>query len=107
MTDEYLGLTVLSHPGETEAAFTGRLVAFWTHMLRTRPEVYERVYAEATAFEASGGRVSRQYMVEPDAVPAVTAELGGQGLGFEPVDEGELYSKDEVSGRHWFQIPHD
>lgn len=107
MSDEFLCLTVHGQPGEPEAAFKGRLVEFWTHLLRTQPDLYERVYAEATAFEAAGGRVSRQYMVEPDAVPAVTAELTGQGLGFEPVDEDDTYSKNEVSGRDWFQIPHD
>lgn len=104
---EYLCLTVTGHPGETEAAFKGRLVEFWTHLLRTQPDLYERVYAEATAFETGGGRVSRQYMVELDAVAAVTAELTGQGLGFEPVDADDTYSKNEVSGRDWFQIPHD
>ncbi len=104
---DYLCLTVHGHPGETEAAFKGRLVAFWTHLLRTLPDLYERVYAEAAAFETEGGRLTRQYMVEPDAAAAVTAELGGQGLGFEPVDADDVYSRNEVSGRHWFQIPHD
>ena len=107
MADEFLLLTVHGRPGEPEAAFKGRLVEFWTHLLRTDPDLYERVYAEATAFEADAGRVSRQYAVEPDAAPAVSAALTGQGLGFDPVDADDGYSKNEVSGRDWFQIPHD
>ena len=105
MPDDYLCLTVAGRPGEPEAAFKGRLVAFWTHLLRTQPDLYGRVYAEATAFEPVGGAVTRQYMVEPGAVEAVTAELAGQGLGFEPVDAADGYSRDEASGRDWFQIP--
>ena len=107
MSDEYLLLTVVGRPGEPEAAFKGRLVAFWTHLLRTDPDLYERVYAEATAFEPSGGRVARQYVLEPDAVPGVTAALAGQGLEHEPVDADDTYTRNEVSGRDWFQIPHD
>ena len=107
MSDEYLCLTVAGHPGEPQAAFTGRLVEFWTHLLRTDPDLYERVYAEGTAFEPAAGRLTRQYMVEPEAVPPLAAALAGQGLGFEPVDADDGYSRNEVSGRDWFQIPHE
>jgi hypothetical protein len=107
MSDEYLCLTVLGQPGESEAAFKGRLVEFWTHMLRNHPDTYERVYAEATAFGADGGRVGREYMVEPDAAAAVVAELTGQGLDCGPVDPDDVFTRNEVSGRDWFQIPHD
>lgn len=105
--DEYLCLTVVGRPGEAEPAFKLRLVEFWTHLLRTDPDLYERVYAEGTRFEAAGDRVTRTYMIEPDAVPAVQAALAGQGLGFDAVDPDDLFTKNEVSGRDWFQIPHD
>lgn len=105
--DEFVCLTVSAEPGESEAAFKARLTAFWTHMLRTRPDDYERVYAEAKAFETIGGRVSRQYMVEPDAADVLERELAGMKLGFEPVDRDDTYSKAEASSSEWFQIPHD
>ncbi len=107
MSDEFLCLTIHGRSGESETGFKGRLVEFWTHLLRTQPDLYERVYAEATAFESSNDRVTRQYMVEPDAVSALLAMLSDQVLDFEPVDPDDTYSKNEVSGRDWFQIPHD
>jgi hypothetical protein len=105
--DEYLCLTLLARPGEPEAAFKLRLTEFWTHMLRTKPDDYEGVYAEARAFDTDGGRTCRQYMVEIDAVPAVTAELKAKGMDFAPVDEDDTYNKAEASSSEWFQIPHD
>jgi hypothetical protein len=105
--DEFVCLTVLAEPGESEAAFKSRLTAFWTHMLRTRPDEYERVYAEAKAFEMAGGRVSRQYMIQPDVADVLERELAGQKMGFEPIDADDLYSKAEASSSEWFQIPHD
>ncbi len=107
MSDEYLCLTVVGHAGEPEPAFKTRLVEFWTHVLRADPDLYERVYAEGTAFEPVGGAITRQYMVEPGAVPAVQAALAGLGLAFEAVDADDVFSRNEVSGRDWFQIPHD
>ena len=41
--DEYLCLTVLSRPSEPDAEFKARLSAFWTTMLRTRPDDFEKV----------------------------------------------------------------
>ena len=105
--DEFLCLTLLARPGEPEAAFKLRLVEFWTHMLRTRPDDYEGVYAEAKAFDVEDGRTCRQYMVGADAVAAVTAELAARGVEFAPVDEDDVYSKAEASSSEWFQIPHD
>lgn len=104
--DEYVCVTLQSRPGEAETGFKSRLVAFWTHMLRNRPDDYEKVYSEATEFECEGGRVSRQYMVEPDVVPVLTAELAAAGIAFEPVDPDDLYSKAEASSSGWFQIEH-
>ena len=104
--DEYLCLTLVGKPGEPESEFKARLTAFWTHMLRNRPDDYERVYAEATAFGSSGDRPTRQYMAEAGVVGALTAELAAAGVDFEPVDEDDTYSKYEASSPDWFQIEH-
>lgn len=104
--DDYVCLTVSGRPRETEAEFKGRLTAFWTHVLRTRPDDYEGVYAEATRFGRDGECVTRQYFVALDAVDVVAAELGAAGVGFEPVDRDDLYSKYEATSPHWFQLDH-
>lgn len=105
--DEFVCLTILATPGEPEAAFKTRLTEFWTRMIRTRPDDYEQVYAEAKAFETTGGRLSRQYMIEPTAAAVMTGELAAVGLAFEPIDPDDTYSKAEASSSEWFQIPHD
>ena len=105
--DEFLCLTVLAEPGETEAAFKARLVEFWTHMLRTRPDEYDLVYAEAKTFEMTGGSVSRQYMIRPEVAEPLERELSGRKLRFEPIDRDDTYNKAEASSSEWFQIPHD
>ena len=104
--DEFVILTVTGGPGEDEAGFKARLTAFWTHVLRTRPDDYEQVYAEASRFGRAGGRVSRQYMVGLAAVDAVAAELAAAGLGHDPVDRDDLYSKYEATSPDWFQLDH-
>jgi hypothetical protein len=104
--DEYLCLTLVGKPGEPEPAFKSRLVAFWTHMIRGRPDDYEKVYSEATEFETEGGKVARRYMVEPGVVPVLAAELAAQGVDHLPVDPDDLYSKAEASSSDWFQIEH-
>jgi hypothetical protein len=103
---EYVCLTLVGRPGEAEAAFKGRLVAFWTHLLRNRPDDYEQVYSEAVEFEDEGGRVGRRYMVEPGVVPVLEGELRANGVDFLPVDTDDLYSKAEASASDWFQIEH-
>jgi hypothetical protein len=103
---EYVCVTVLAPPGELEAAFKARLAAFWTHMLRNRPDDYIRVYAEASRFGLADGRISRQYLVEADAADAVTAELIANGIAFSPVDMDDAYTKYEATSPDWFQIPH-
>ncbi len=105
--DDYLCLTLLANPGEPEPAFKLRLVEFWTHMLRTKPDDYEGVYAEARAFDTERGRTCRRYMVDVGAMPAVTAELRATGMAFTDVDADDTYSKAEASSSEWFQIPHD
>ena len=75
-------------------------------MIRNKVDDYERVYAEATSFGRTGDCVSRQYMVEVDAIDAVTAEFTAAGFTFAPVDVGDTYSKYEASSPDWFQIEH-
>lgn len=103
---EYVCVTLLADPGESAPAFKSRLVVFWTHMLRTHPVYYEMVYAEATEFETDGDRVSRQYMVEPDAISVLTLEASTARIASMPVDREDLYSKAEASSSDWFQIEH-
>ncbi|MFO0798145.1 MAG: hypothetical protein U0804_11775 [Gemmataceae bacterium] len=104
--DDYVILTVTGRPGEADAALKARLTAFWTHVLRSRPDDYEGVYAEATRFGRAGDAPSRQYFVSPDALDAVLAELGAAGIDHEPPDRDDLYSKYEAASPDWFQIDH-
>ncbi|HYH64172.1 MAG TPA: hypothetical protein VD866_05695 [Urbifossiella sp.] len=104
--DDYVILTVTGRPGEADAAFKGRLTAFWTHVLRTRPDDYEGVYAEATRFGRADDAPSRQYFVSPDALDVILAELTETGVGHEPPDRDDLYSKYEAASPDWFQIDH-
>lgn len=103
---EYLCITLVSEPGEGEAAFKARLAAFWTHMIRNRPDDYEKVYAEATAFGSDEGCVSRQYMVEAAALDAILKELTAKRVAHLTVDRDETYSKYEAVSPDWFQIDH-
>ena len=103
---EYVCLTLLAEPGESEPAFKGRLASFWTHMIRHRPGDYERVYAEAVAFETEGGKLCRKYMIEPNVFAALAAELTAHAVAFAEVDVDDLYSKAEASSPDWFQIDH-
>src|SRR5205823_14238607 len=73
--DEYLCLTLLSRPGESEGEFKSRLSAFWTRMLRERPADFEKVYAEAVAFERQTDRLSRKYLVEAGVIGVLEPEL--------------------------------
>ena len=104
--DEYVCVTLAGRPGEPEAEFKSRLYAFWTHMLRNLEDDYERVYAEATAFERHGESVTRQYMVEPAGLDALTAALAEHGIAHEPIDEDDTYSKYEAATPDWFQLEH-
>lgn len=106
MSDEYLCLTLSANPDETEPAFKSRLVAFWSHFLRTQPDAYESVYSEATEFEREKGTLVRRYMVHPDGLPTLLADLAVHGLAFQPVDKDDYYSKAEASASDWFQIDH-
>jgi hypothetical protein len=104
--DEYLCITVLSHPGEAEADFAARLSQFWTHMLRNHPNEFAKVYAETTAFEPHGDRVGRQYLVEEGVAGLLEREFAAAGLGHEPIDRDEVYSKYEATPPDWMWIEH-
>lgn len=103
---EYLCVTLLAAPDETEAAFKARLTAAWTQVLRSDKDTYDAVYSEAKAFELLGGRVSRAYMVTAEAADAVAAALTAAGVEVGEVDPDDVYSKYEASGSEWFQIAH-
>jgi hypothetical protein len=103
---EYLCLTLLSEPSESEAAFKARLASFWTFLLRARPLDYARVYAEASKFGRAEGCLSRQYLVEIDGVEALLADLAANALACVPIDPDDTYSKYEATSPDWFQISH-
>jgi hypothetical protein len=103
---EYLCLTLLSKPAESENAFKSRLASFWTQLLRTRPDDYKKVYAEATKFAMSEGQVSRQYMIEVAGLDLLIKDLIANAISFAPVERDDTYSKYEATSPDWFQIPH-
>jgi hypothetical protein len=104
--DEFLCITVLSQPGEKQADFSGRLSRFWTQMLRSRPDDFEKVYAESTAFEPHGDRLGRSYLVAEDVIALLETDLARAGIDFEPVDRDETYTKYEAVPPEWMQIEH-
>jgi hypothetical protein len=104
--DEYVCLTVRSRPGEVADWFNKRLIDFWSVMLRTRKDAYDRVYAETTRFAPAGDRLTRQYLVAPDAADDVAGGLAAAGLDHDPPDPDDLYSRYEATPPEWFQIPH-
>ena len=104
--DEYLCLTVVSRASEPEAEFKSRLSAFWTKMLRERPDDFEKVYAETVAFERHAERVSRRYLIEVGVSRVLEGELAAAGLEFAPLDPDDLYTKYEAAPPEWFWIEH-
>jgi hypothetical protein len=104
--DEYVCVTLKSHPSEGADDFNKRLIGFWSHMIRDRPDVYQRVYAETTYFEPAADRVTRRYLVAAEAVEVLEAELAAAAVAFDPIDLDDRYSKYEATPPEWFQIPH-
>lgn len=103
---EYVRLTLVASAGESEPSFKARLTAFWTHMLRNKPDDYERVFAEATRFEIENNRMKREYLVETDVVESLSAELLTHTIEFAPVDRDDTYTKYEATSPDWFQLDH-
>jgi hypothetical protein len=104
--DEYLCLTVLSLPGESQADFAARLSQFWTHMLRNHPAEFEKVYAETTTFGCEDDRQSRQYLVQGDVADLLEREFAAVGLDHESIDRDDVYSKYEATPPDWMWIEH-
>jgi hypothetical protein len=104
--DEYVCITVLSNPGESEAEFSARLSRFWTHMLRTRKADFEKVYAETTVFERSSDHFTRQYLAEIGVVGLLEKEMGSADIALEPISLDEIFSKYEAVSPDWMQIEH-
>jgi hypothetical protein len=104
--DEFVCLTVVSNPGEAQPDFAARLSRFWTHMLRTRKDDFEKVYAETTSFDRAGDRMKRQYLVAAGVLPILESEMRAASVGHEPIDTDELYSKYEAVPPDWMQIEH-
>jgi hypothetical protein len=94
--DEYLCVTVVSKPNEGQSDFSARLSRFWTHMLRTHPDGFEKVYAETVKFETADGRLSRQYLVEAGVADLLEREFSAAGLD----------SKYEAVPPAWMWIEH-
>jgi hypothetical protein len=104
--DEYLCITVLSKPNESQPDFSARLSRFWTHMLRTHPAEFEKVYAETTAFGNDGDRMSRQYLVEESVAGLLEREFAAAELEHEPIDRDDVFSKFEAAPPDWMWIEH-
>ena len=104
--DEYLCLTVLSRAGEGEAEFKARLSAFWTRMLREKPDDFEKVYAETVGFEPHAGQLARKYLIEAGVADVLVPELRAAGVDHLPIDPDDLYSKYEAAPPEWFWIEH-
>lgn len=104
--EEYLCLTLLAGPGESESDFKSRLSTFWTHMLRQHEALFEKVYAETSAFEWKGACLSRKYLVEAPAIAELASVCRSREMAHEPVDRDETYSKFEAAPPEWFWIEH-
>jgi hypothetical protein len=104
--DAYLCITVVSQPNEAQSDFSARLSRFWTHMLRTHPAEFEKVYAETTAFGSEGDRLSRQYLVEESAADLLECEFAALELKHDPIDRDDVFSKFEAAPPDWMWIEH-
>ncbi len=104
--DDYLCITLLSRPNESEAEFNSRLSDLWTHMLRHHETDFEKVYAEMVAFEKHETRLGRKYLVELEVKKILETQLETQGIEYEPIDVADLYSKYEATPPEWFWIEH-
>lgn len=104
--DEHICLTVLSHSSESDEQFQKRLIAFWSNMIRTRPEEYKQVYAESAKSELVGSRLLRRYLVALDIAETLEQQLAAAGIEHEEIDRDDVYSKYEATPPEWFLIPH-
>ena len=104
--EEFAGIVLVGRVGEDQDAFSARLSAFWSDMLRQHPDDFEQVYAETTEFEDHDGRPTRMYLVEDDAVDWLCGQLDGADLDMLPVDPDDRHSRYEATPPEWMQIEH-
>jgi hypothetical protein len=104
--DDFVCLTLLSQPAEDQAAFSARLSRFWTHLLRSRPDAFAKVYAEATRFEQRDRHLARQYLLSESVLDVLEIELTEAALAHEPVDRADTFTKYEAVAPEWMQIEH-
>ncbi|MCX7700421.1 MAG: hypothetical protein N2039_06050 [Gemmataceae bacterium] len=104
--DELIRVSLAAEPGESPQDFGQRLSRFWTHMLRNRPDDFERVFAESTDFESTRQGLRRHYLVERSVLPILEAELQAAGFKYDPVDFDDTYSRYEAVPPDWWQIEH-
>ena len=104
--EEYLCITVQSHPGESKDSFKTRLSTLWSSMLRQDEDRFEKVYAETAKFEEKDSRLTRQYLMEEGVVDEVERRLLEAGVDFSPIDREDRFSKYEAAPPEWMQIEH-
>lgn len=104
--DDHICIVVRSKPNESGEGFKKRLIEFWSHVIRTRPDEYEHIYAESAEMDAEGSTWTRKYLVDVEVIDVLETELKSAGLQYDPVDRDDLYSKYEATPPEWFQIPH-
>ena len=104
--DDHICVVVRSKSNEPADEFKKRLIAFWSTVIRARPDDYKRVYAESAKPEAEGLVLVRKYLVEAEVADILEMELTNSGLEYHPIDRDDLYSKYEAAQPEWFQIPH-
>jgi hypothetical protein len=104
--DDHICIVVRSNPSESGETFRKRLIEFWSHVIRTRPNDYERVFAESAEPDPDGSAWTRKYLVHVEVADVLETELKGAGLRNDPIDRDDPYSKYEAAPPEWFQIPH-
>lgn len=104
--DEFQGLTALGLVGELHQAFSTRLSGFWTDILRQAPNLFVKIYGEATQFEEESGQLSRKYAVVPSCVDDILARAKMYGINFLPPDPYDTLNRHEVVNPEWWQIKH-
>ncbi len=104
--EDYALAIIRSKLNESVEDFNKRLIAFWSHVLRSRPTEYLGILAESSESELAGPAWTRKYLIAVDVVDVLQAELANAGFDHDPIDLDDLYSRFEASPPEWFQIPH-
>ena len=96
----------LLRPANPKPRSSLRLSTFWTqHAAQPRGRL-RTVYAETTAFEADADTLTRQYLVEAEIADILEREFAAAGVGHDPIDRDEVYSKYEATPPEWMWIEH-